>query len=200
MRAGFERRAGFTLVEVIVSVAVISVLLTLSAPALRQTRESARRVQCFSNLRAFGLGVQMYREDHGGSLPHAAWFYHLPAGHTAPIDALIGYMDGAAAPRLDEDGYIISEAPFRCPSDPGLADEIGMSYYYGAMSPRLSDNPPEVDAKDATKVFEYGLDSAVLNDGGDWHMTVDGDPWTRRNALKMSGSVGPIRGWERRLR
>ena len=93
-------------------------LLTLSAPALMSRRESARRLQCYSNLRAFGLAVQMYREDHGGSLPHAAWFYNLPAGHTAPIDALIGYIEGAAAPRLDEDGYIISEAPFRRTSTP----------------------------------------------------------------------------------
>ncbi len=193
MTPGFRRRAGFTIVELLVSVAVISVLLTLSAPALMGTRESARRVQCYSNLRTFGLAIQMYREDHDGVLPIQRRWYYLPAGHTQPIDELIGYMDGVQAPRLDDDGYIVSEAPFRCPSDPYHADATGMSYIYGPLSGSESDRSDHADSKDTMKIFDGIVDARVLSDFGAWHEMVEGDPRSQRNALKMSGAVGSSR-------
>ena len=51
------RRAGFTIIELIVAMAVVSVLASLLLPAVERTRETARKMQCQSNLRNLGIAM-----------------------------------------------------------------------------------------------------------------------------------------------
>src|SRR5688572_32742483 len=64
-------RPGFTLVELLVVVAVIGVLVALLMPAVQMARESARRVSCTNNMRQIGLGLD-YFHDTNGVLPPGA--------------------------------------------------------------------------------------------------------------------------------
>jgi prepilin-type processing-associated H-X9-DG protein len=63
------KRAGLTLVELLVILAIIVLLVCLMLPAVRTAREPARRNQCMSQMRQMGLALLNHAETRGGLSP-----------------------------------------------------------------------------------------------------------------------------------
>jgi prepilin-type N-terminal cleavage/methylation domain-containing protein/prepilin-type processing-associated H-X9-DG protein len=87
MRAAAHRRSrvAFTLVEMIVVMAIISLLVSLGMPAYNHAMMSARSAQCAANLSSIGLAVSQAASDNNNQYPEIAQAASnpYPAGSTA---------------------------------------------------------------------------------------------------------------------
>ena len=102
-RHGYQPLRGFTLVELLVVVAIIGILIALLLPAAQATRESSRRIACGNNLRQIGMALHTFHEAR----------QCFPMG-----TALVGYPDGTSPNSIPASKLAIG--PYR----PGVFAEI----------------------------------------------------------------------------
>lgn len=62
----FARGRAFTLIELMVVIAIVGLLASILFPVLFQAKEAAKKATCISNLRNMALGTIMYTDDHDG--------------------------------------------------------------------------------------------------------------------------------------
>lgn len=86
-RQSVSDRGGFTVVELLVSTAVIGVLMSLLVPAVQQAREAARRTNCQNNLRQMSLALHNFHDVHG-VFPASGWTSRGPGNSSG---AAIGW-------------------------------------------------------------------------------------------------------------
>jgi prepilin-type N-terminal cleavage/methylation domain-containing protein/prepilin-type processing-associated H-X9-DG protein len=63
------RRRGFTLIELLVVIAIIGILAAMLFPVFARARESARKIQCLSNVKNIALAINMYLTDYDACPP-----------------------------------------------------------------------------------------------------------------------------------
>lgn len=84
-----NKRAGFTLVELLVVIGIIAVLIAILLPALSRARQNANRAACLSNIQQLSKAFIMYCNDNQGWFP-------FPAVYGGPSASAIGYGIQAA--------------------------------------------------------------------------------------------------------
>jgi len=118
---GSRPRAAFTIVELLVVIGIITVLMAILLPVLKNAREQARRAVCASNMRQIGIAALTYANDHKGILP-------IPIGVPPPskplpfeaigVDAIgiLSWDRGVLWPYISRD-VAVRQRIFLCPSD-----------------------------------------------------------------------------------
>lgn len=146
-------RRGFTLIEILVVVAILATLMVLLVPTVQSVRESARRTSCINNQRQLTLAVLGFGETNGfvpgwrnelrisGTFIAPAWpVVILPFADMLPLYGRIsgttgtGYTGFGAIPFGSTSGTGMYVASFNCPSrtpDPGLGDRKASIAYAG---------------------------------------------------------------------
>lgn len=112
------RRRAFTLVEILVVIAIVAVLAGLLFPALTRTVASSRAAACVSNLRQLGSALNLYLAEHDNTMPT------MEAGRRSLAEDV---------PVIDNtlDRYADSPEVFACPSDDQkFATTTGTSYFW----------------------------------------------------------------------
>jgi prepilin-type N-terminal cleavage/methylation domain-containing protein len=145
--AGDSIRGGFSLIELLVSVAVVAVLIALLAAGVQGVRAVAANAQCVNNLRQMGLGLCQFLEV-SGRFPTYAW--------SIDILPFIG-QDGASQRfrnSVDFDALIHAETvvipTYLCPADlrdtglpvtsyHGIAGKLSCDTWDGALGRRATD-------------------------------------------------------------
>jgi prepilin-type N-terminal cleavage/methylation domain-containing protein/prepilin-type processing-associated H-X9-DG protein len=131
------RRTGFTLIELIVSIAIVGVLAALLIPAVQSSRDAARRTVCKNQLRQLGLALHMYHDVHrcfppgsytmGPSFPmQSGWGWGAMALPYIEQNAVYEQIDFGLGTGLGGNLPLIALPipAFRCPSEIG-SDTIG---------------------------------------------------------------------------
>jgi prepilin-type N-terminal cleavage/methylation domain-containing protein/prepilin-type processing-associated H-X9-DG protein len=107
-------RSGFTLTELLVSMAIISVMLGLLVPALATAREHGRRAKCLSNMRQLAMGMTMAADENNGYLP--SYLYDLQANSTD--DGVVYYkLVVKSGWSMADTGPLANPDILLCPSD-----------------------------------------------------------------------------------
>jgi prepilin-type N-terminal cleavage/methylation domain-containing protein/prepilin-type processing-associated H-X9-DG protein len=127
-----RRTRGFTLVELLVAIAIIGLLIGLLLPAVQMAREAARRTQCTGNLDQIGTALHNYHDTHGCFPP---FFIHRTGDPSRIADAdkganwlvfLLPYVEQQSVydqwdfniPANQNPGRSAELSVYRCPSDP----------------------------------------------------------------------------------
>lgn len=119
---------GFTLLEVLVVVAILIVLAAVLFPTIKSNIQGAKSIQCVGNLRQVGSALLAYAADHDGII---YFHYNSASGTTRWSDCLMGKAGGVMA----GDNYLQGGGDVMvCPSvAPKSYKEPLTGYVYGCL-------------------------------------------------------------------
>jgi len=141
------RRRGFTLIELLVVIAIIAILAAMLFPVFARARESARKIQCLSNVKNLAMAVQMYLTDYDRLWPKEhrpeviAGSHPEHADSTNPCALRAGTgMNPYLRPPVILDEYIKNREVWSCPSarveggNGGINNPLGGDWWVRANS------------------------------------------------------------------
>ncbi len=163
-----KRTKGFTLVELLVVVAIIALLVSILLPTLGKAKEMAKQALCGANLNGVGKGIVLYQAESDDSTP---WIDSSSWSTTTGDHADDTSQPGAVSPTALMFLIVRTGQPvdmFRCPSDSNASKMTstrftsgGSNYYYWDFYDKDG-----TTASDHCKKVSYSYQAPVYNSAG----------------------------------
>jgi len=208
-----QRIVGFTIVEMMVSLSIIALMITLLVPLLGRTREAAHRLMCASNLRQIGVGLSLYGSNHSDRLPSTVF----TRGDSPQPQEMISLTTGTREDpeeRADWDGlgwligegrmFVDSPSVLFCPSHRGnhraefaakdlashnVFERIYVNYHYIGDLDRARDRTRRLDSDPNQALVADGMRQLSDINHGDGSNVLRGDGsvayWADRHSLMV---------------
>jgi len=110
--------SAFTLLELLVVMAIIAILAGIAYPVYQRVLQSSRATACVSNLRQIGVGLSAYLAENNNVMPTLLTARASTADNSPVIDNTLSK-------------YLTNPKVFACPADlGGLAQRTGTSYFW----------------------------------------------------------------------
>lgn len=164
----------FSLVDVLVTIAVISVLIGIMLPTIAGVRETTRKVVCASNARQHGLAVAMYADDYRGVMPPSRFAPKFTDDPTAqPAEMML--VRGQSLPHNGWDGlgvlfasnYLNAPGVYYCPSHRGRHPQSNYSDLWTGGPADISANYHYrgATASGSPYLSRFEPNSGIISDG-----------------------------------
>jgi len=200
------RGAGFTLIEILIVIAIIGILAGLLLPVLSSAKARSKQIGCANNLRQVALGFQMYAADNDGRLPE-----NPPSGSSekAWVKGNMQRAEEATNTWLIRTGeifpYANNVAVYHCPADLSQFGNVRRSRSYsmnGWMGSRFMETNSRAAyrtfirenelaaARPATLWMLMDENEATIDDGWFWVTMDDTRPFASSPATRHDHGYG----------
>lgn len=193
IKTGLKSASGFSILELLVAITIMSVLVSIIVPVLQNARRKGKQIQCLNNMRQIGVALRLYQNEHKGKYPQVApdathnWQNALadPAlGGVYMPSGMLG-TDGSGKPKF--------KTSLMCPTLVKRSDFLTYGEYWGySLNSTRVDisynaggapwNMIQYQGGDLDDIYTESSQAAVLTDGnfvqwwdGDWDAFTSAD-------------------------
>ena len=154
----------FTLIEMLVVIAIISILASLLMPSLQNSLNGARGTKCRSNMRQFGIAHSMYIQDNNG------W-------------TVVAYRNPRFWYQIFVNFYELSREGVACPTEQYFRyTPQGVNYGLNTLTFSETENSKGLKPKRATEISSFGRNSRLI-------VFIDTPPvWSGTSSIRNSSA------------
>ncbi len=122
-----KKLRGFTIIELLVVTAIISIMAAILFPVFVRAREKARQSACLDNLKQIGIAITQYAQEYDTIYPHAV----NPLSRFDAATSAYSKKDIPSIPLYTDvlQPYLRSRQVFRCMSDTGRPPQQGSDLF-----------------------------------------------------------------------